>query len=441
MPQAAHRIEIPNRWSPRDYQQELWNALEAGTKRAVCIWHRRAGKDTVSINWTATQTYERVGLYWHCLPTYKQGRKIVWDGMSREGRRFLDYFPPELIVKQREDEMSLWFENGSQWQVIGAETADDVDKLVGANPVGVVFSEYSLMVPAIWNFIQPILAENGGWALFIFTPRGRNHGYEQYQLALKSDRWFSQLLTADDTGAVSPEDIEAAREDGMPEELIQQEFYCSWDAALAGAYYGDHMNKMKAEGRLTSVPHEPIKEVTTGWDLGIGDKTSIWFHQLVGKESRLIDYYESDGVGIEHYIKVLREKPYIYKEHLVPHDAQARYLGTGQTLYETARSLGLRMRVVPKLSIEDGIQAVRNLLPKTWIDETKCELGVRALREYTKEKIEGIVGPGNKTLFRDKPSHTWASNGADALRTLALGLRPDFAPRSRDQLAPKLSIV
>ena len=170
-------ITLPNNWQPRPYQENLWRALESGVKRAVTVWHRRAGKDLTFIHWTACKAFERPGLYWHILPTYAQGRKIVWDGMTRDGRKFLDAFPDEVIVKKRDDEMTLWLEGGSQWQVIGT---DNVDRLVGTNPVGCVFSEYPLQNPRAWDFIRPILAENGGWAVFSYTPRGRNHGYRLY---------------------------------------------------------------------------------------------------------------------------------------------------------------------------------------------------------------------------------------------------------------------
>ena len=205
-------INLPYDWKPRDYQWPLWEALEGGTKRAVAVWHRRAGKDLTSLNWTIMEAFRRVGLYWHVLPTYKQGRKIVWEGMTRDGRRFMDYWPEEAIVRRRDDEMTIWLANGSIWQVVGAENEEDVNKLVGANPLGVTFSEYALQVPAIWNFVRPILAENEGWALFIYTPRGRNHGYKLKQMAEKNPRWFFQSLNVDDTKAIKAEAIEHDRE-------------------------------------------------------------------------------------------------------------------------------------------------------------------------------------------------------------------------------------
>jgi len=444
-------FDVPYNWRPREYQEEAWTALEAGAKRAALVWHRRAGKDLFAINWCATQVFQRVGLYWHILPTYTQGRKVVWEGRTRDGRAFLDHFPgadPRLIgtennpiVRKREDTMGLWFANGSTYQVVGA---DEPDRLVGANPVGVIFSEWSIMSPEVWELLRPILAENGGWAVFIYTPRGRNHGYRTLKMAEKSPNWFAQLLRADRTNAISESIIDDERSEGMPEEMIQQEFYCSFDAPLVGAYYSDQMVAMTESPdpfnhRIGSVPWEPSLPVTTAWDLGMADATSIWFHQRVGGENRLIDYYHHSGVGIEHYAKILFQKPYVYGEHLVPHDAMVRELGTGQTRVERGRKYGLQMRVVPRIALSDGINAVRSLLPTCWIDEVKCKDGIEGLRQYTKEKISDSVGVNGEALFRDKPYHNWASHPADALRTLAVGMR---TARDVNQITyPKMAIV
>ena len=361
----------------------------------------------------------RPGIYWHLFPSYAQGRKAIWEGRDNEGHGFLDAFPEGSWFRKRDDEMSLWLHGGSIYQVIGC---DQIDRLVGANPVGCVFSEYSLQNPAAWQLIRPILANNNGWAIFAYTPRGRNHGYKLLQMAEESDRWFSQVLTVDDTNVVSDEIIESEKEE-MPKELFEQEYYCSFDAPLVGAYYGELLSEANKEGRISKVPWVPEKPVVTGWDLGMSDSTSIWFAQRVGSEVRLIDYYESSGQGLEHYAKVIRDKPYVYEEHLVPHDAQVRELGTGKSRMETAMSLGLRMRVVPKLSLEDGIQATRLLLRNVWLDESNCARGFQALREYVKAPIENERGPNGEVLYRDRPKHNWASHAADALRTLAVGMR------------------
>lgn len=408
-------LELPYGWAPREYQLPVWHALEEGYRRAYIVWHRRAGKGAVMVNWCVTQAAQRVGLYWHVLPTYKQGRKIIWDGMTKEGRKFTDYFPPELILRKNEQEMTIWMTNGSLYQVVGA---DDVDKLVGANPVGVVLDEYALMDRSVWNFFRPILAENGGWAVFTTTPRGRNHAYELWQRAQKNKRWFTQLLTVDDTGAVSPEAIQEDRDSGMPEELVQQEYWCSWDAPLVGSYYGDQVNAaMKDPKRITKVPWDPAALVTTAWDLGVGDATAIVFAQFVGKEVRIIDYYSSMGKGLDHYAKILQEKPYAYKEAILPHDAAQRSIESGKTRVAILQGMGFRCRVLERLPIEDGIAAVRALWPMLWIDEEKCEVFIRAAREYRKDYDT------KSETYRETPRHDWTSNPMDALRYLALGYR------------------
>ena len=407
-------ITVPLDWAPRPYQFPLWKFLEDGGKRAVAVWHRRAGKDLLSINWCAVSALTRPGLYWHLFPTYNQGRKIAWDGMTRDGRKFIDHFPKEMWEAVNNTEMRLTLKNGSIYQVVGT---DNVDRLVGANPVGVVFSEYSLQDPRAWDYIRPILAENGGWALFIYTARGRNHGYDLLNMAKRNEKWFQQTLTVEDTRAISSDAVEEERQAGMPEEMIQQEFYCSFDAPLVGSYYGSAMAKLLADGRLTSLPYEPRLEVHTAWDLGVGDSTAIVFYQKHGQEIRIIDYYENSGEGLAHYAKIVKEKEYVYGEHLAPHDIQVRELGSGKSRLEVARELGIRFRVVPNLRIDDGIEAVRTTLPKCWFDETKTRHLIESLRQYRKDFDE------KNKVFRDKPLHDWTSHPADAFRYMCVGIR------------------
>ena len=415
-------ITVPLNWAPRPYQFPLWKFLEDGGKRAVAVWHRRAGKDLLSVNWCAVSALTRPGLYWHLFPTYNQGRKIAWDGMTRDGRKFLEHFPKEMWEAVNNTEMRLTLKNGSIYQVVGT---DNVDRLVGANPVGVVFSEYSLQDPRAWDYIRPILAENGGWALFIYTARGRNHGYDLLNMAKRNEKWFQQTLTVEDTRAISSDAVEEERQAGMPEEMIQQEFYCSFDAPLVGSYYGSAMAKLLADGRLTSLPYEPRLEVHTAWDLGVSDSTAIVFYQKHGQEIRIIDYYENSGEGMAHYAKIIKEKEYVYGEHLAPHDIQVRELGSGKSRLEVARELGIRFRVVPNLRIDDGIEAVRTTLPKCWFDEKKCSHLIESLRQYRKDFDE------KNKVFRDRPLHDWTSHPADAFRYMCVGIRDQLDMNAR----------
>lgn len=441
---AETTLEIPIRWKPREYQMKAWQALQHdGFRRAALFWHRRAGKDLFGLNFIATKLMQRIGTYWHVLPTYRQGRNIVWNGYTRDGRPFLDHLPMQLHTRIREDEMSIWFRNpysgdqrGSLYQVIGA---DDPDRMVGANPVGVIFSEWALMKPGVWDYIRPILAENDGWAIFITTPRGKNHAWAMLESAKKDpEHWFWQVLTVDDTHAVPMEAIEADRRSGMPEEIVRQEYWCDFEAPLVGSYYADQMAYLMAEGRITKVPWEPDLPVTTAWDMGVNDASAVWFAQEHGREIRLIDFYYSSGVGLDHYAKILREKPYSYSRHLFPWDVRVREMTTGRSRVESLLRLGIRPTVTPQLGVPDGINAVRALLPRCWFDEEKVDVGIRALKEYTKETT-GERDAYGRPMFRDKPLHNWASNPADAFRTLAIGWR-DRSTYS-GPLAPQISIV
>lgn len=398
----------------------LWGALESGIKRAVAVWHRRAGKDSLSLNWTARSAMLRAGVYWHMAPTQRQVRKIVWDNIDGQGRRIIDQVWPQAIrTNTRDQEMQIQLKNGSIWQCVGS---DNYNSLVGSNPVGVVFSEFSIADPKAWDYVRPILAENGGWALFIYTPRGPNHGKDLYDMACQERNWFSEILTVNDTNAIPLTAVDDERRAGMSEAMIEQEFYCSFSGVVDGSYYGKQIQAARNENRLTSVPYERTEPVITAWDLGTGDDTAIWFVQQIGLETRIIDYYENRGVGIDHYARVLSERDYIYKEHIMPHDAGHQQLATGKSLSKQLNQLGVKpTRVLPReqnLSDEVGIQAVRDLLPKCWFDHNKCKQGIKALELYRRDYDD------KRDVFKERPLHDWTSHAADAFRYLAMGLRP-----------------
>ncbi len=410
---APATVELPLGYEPRPYQREFYRrAVIERTPRICCIWHRRAGKDVTAWNSLICRAISDVGIYYYILPTYSQGRKILWDGITNEGKRMLEYIPQALTVRTLADEMKIELRNGSLIQILGS---DMYDRLMGTNPKGVVFSEYALQHPLAWEYVRPILAANGGWAVFLTTPRGRNHAFDLYEMAEKTEGWWAQRLTVDDTHAISTDAIQGDRESGMPEELIQQEYYCSWDSGLVGSYYA----KLLQSAQITRVPLDPAVGVETWWDLGIGDATAIWFSQRVGQEIHLIDYYEASGEGLPHYARVLQEKGYVYSGHHVPHDAQARELGTGKSRVEIAAALGMRFEIVPSISLEDGIEAVRVILPRCWFDAEKCKRGLQALREYHAEynDLRRIKG--------SKPVHDWSSHAADSFRYLAVGWRSE----------------
>ena len=408
-------ITIPNHWTPRDYQRPLWDYMEHGGKRAVAIWHRRAGKDSMSLNWTACAAFQRVGVYWHMLPTAKQARKVVWDSIDKQGRRVIDQVFPEALRKSTNaQEMRIELINGSIWQCVGS---DNYDSLVGSNPVGVIFSEFSVANPAAWDFMRPILGENEGWAVFIYTPRGKNHGHKLYVMAEENPSWFAQMLRLDESGAYPLEVVEEDRKAGMPEPMIEQEYFCSFEAAVLGAYYGKLIRQLELDDRVTGVPWAPEVEVHTAWDLGMDDMTAIWFYQMVGKEVRIIDYYENHGESPQHYVATLKSKPYVYGRHYLPHDVKVRELGTGKSRQETLQKLGLRADIVPRLAVEDGIQAVRNILPRCWFDKKATLKGREALSLYRSEYDEKYQ------TYKARPVHDWTSHASDAFRYLAVALR------------------
>jgi hypothetical protein len=386
--------------------------LDSGKKRAVAVWHRRAGKEKTFINYVAKAAFQRVGTYFYLFPTYTQAKKVLWDGRDREGFPFMAHFPREVVAKKNEAELRVELVNGSAVQLVGS---DNIDSVLGTNPVGCVFSEYALQDPKAWDYMRPILRENGGWAIFDYTPRGKNHGFSLYQMARNNPDWFAEILTVADTKALSEEDINKERREGMSEELVQQEFYCSFEGVQFGAYFGKQLKDAEDDGRVTRVAYEPNIGVETWWDLGIGDSTAIWFTQSVGREIRVIDFYEASGEGLPHYAKKLQERPYVYSRHHAPHDIEVRELGSGRSRKETAASLGIVFDVVPNLALEDGIEAARSLIARCWFDSHRCERGLNALASYHKAYDDKARD------WKSYPAHDWSSHAADAFRYLAVG--------------------
>lgn len=412
--------KIPNNWAPRPYQLPFWRYMENGGKRAVQVWHRRAGKDSAALNWTAFDAVQNVGLYWHMAPEQRQVRKIVWDGVNKQGRIIDQVFPKEIRQSTNETEMKIVLKNGSIWQCVGS---DNYNSLVGANPRGVVFSEYSISDPDAWDFIRPILLENGGWAIFPYTPRGQNHGKNLFDMACKNQDWFCQRLGVDDTGIITPEQIEQERKELVVQigleaanAIIQQEYFCSFTAAVLGSYYGHLIRELEKDGRISTESYEPSLPVITAWDIGVGDSTAIWFAQKIGNELRIIDYYEASGVGLPHYVKVLKEKPYMYDFHILPHDIRNTDFSTGISRLDALRSMNVgRIEVLQATAVDDGIDAVRRLLPKCRFNKDKCEAGLKKLKLYQKDWSDK-----NKD-WSLKPKHDYTSHAADAFRYLAQG--------------------
>ena len=414
-------ITLPHNWHPRPYQFGLWRYLEQGGKRAVAVCHRRWGKDEVALHWTAVAAHQEVGTYWHCLPEYAQARKAIWDAVNPHTgiRRIDEAFPREVRESTNDQQMFIRFKCGSTWQVVGS---DSYNSLVGAPPRGIVFSEWALADPAVWAYLRPILLENGGWSLFIYTSRGKNHGYTTWKISQAEPGWFGIRQNALETGVFTREQLTSelreyradyGDEDG--EALFEQEYNCSFDVAVIGSYYGRLLARLDQDKRLTAVPFDPNFPVYTGWDLGIDDSTAVWFIQAVGREIRVIDYLEARGRALVDIARDVKAKPYVYAEHYCPHDIDTREMTTAKTRKQALEDVGVMpIRVGSKLPVADGINAVRNLLPRCVFDEKQCEKGLNALRQYRTDWDEKA-----KTARRT-PKHDWSSHGADAFRELAV---------------------
>ncbi|MCC6779783.1 MAG: hypothetical protein IT537_24645 [Hyphomicrobiales bacterium] len=319
-----------------------------------------------------------------------------------------------------ETELRVDYPEGAQIRLYGA---DNPDALRGIYLDGIVLDEYADMDARVWSeIIRPSLADRRGWAVFIGTPRGRNAFFEMWRRSQTEKGWYSLMLKASETGLIPSSELELARRD-LTEEQYAQEFECSFEAAVVGAYYGRVMAQAERDGRIARVPHDPAVRVWTAWDLGIRDATAIWFAQMIGREVRIIDYYEASGVDLGHYVREIVSRPYIYAGHIVPHDAQAKELGTGKSRLETLRQLGLNsLTVAPMHRIEDGINAVRMLVPRCWFDAVKGARGIDALKLYRAETDDRRADPQGRPVLRPRPVHDWTSHAADAFRYLAMTL-------------------
>lgn len=407
-------LSLPYNYVPRDYQVLSWNVvLQEAFKRGLLIWPRRNGKDLHCWNITITKAFQRVGLYYYIAPYYNQGRQIIWEGIDGDGRPFLDYIPKQLIESATKIDMRIKLVNGSQIKVVGS---DNIDAIVGTNPIGIIFTEFPLHKRGVWDYLRPILAENGGWALFNGTPRGMaNEAYEIYIQALRPDSsWFLQHLTRDDTGVPSLEAIQEDRDSGMPEAYVLQEYYTNFIAGNIGTYYSTEMDILRQEKRITKVPYDPRLPVYTFWDLGKRDATAVWFIQVFQQEIRVIDYYEQIEKSLIHHIKHVKGLRYSYEAHYAPHDIKVEEMTTKISRWDVAQEHGIEFEVVEKLPLMEGIEAVRNVIVRCWFDEEKTTLGRRALEHYHKNF------DAKNEVYSETPAKSWANHGADAFRQMAV---------------------
>ena len=384
-----------------------------------------SGKDLTIWNLCIREALKKVGIYYYILPTYSQARKTLWDSITNDGIRFLDYIPPEFVAKKNEQEMKITFTNGSILQLCGSK---DYDRLMGTNPCGVVFSEYALQDPRAYQYIRPILVANGGWCIFASTVRGKNALWELYNIAKEAKDWFCIKLSVEETKHIPLELIEHEIQSGeMSRDLAMQEYWNDFNLGVEGAYYAKYVDKMRLNNQIGQVPWEPAFKVNIAVDLGMRDSTTIIFFQTIGQTVRIIDVYSNDSKGLEHYAQVIFSKPYQLGVAIAPHDIAVRELGTGMSRLEKSRQLGLDFVIAPSLSIFDGIEAVRTTLPKIWIDEDKCKPLIAALENYRKEY------DAKKQIYYDRPFHDKHSHFCDSLRYLCISLSKTQDGRSAEE--------
>jgi hypothetical protein len=422
------KIDLPhNGWNPRPHQMALWNYLNNGGKRAVAVWHRRAGKDDVLLHHTMRSAWLRPANHWHCLPEYAMARKAIWDAVNPHTgiRRIDEAFPQALRESTREHDMHITFKNGSTWSCIGS---DSYNRTVGSSAAGIVYSEYALCNPSAWAYHRPMIEENNGWAAFITTPRGRNHAWDMLNHARRAEGWFSEVLTAVDTGALTRQQLDDSLAEyvslygaDMGRAAYESEYMCSFSAAIMGAYYALECAEVRNEGRILDIEPDLDRPVDRAWDLGVRDDTAVWWYQARGGQLLILDVMAGSQVGVEHHrdeiFKRHQERGWIHGNDYVPHDAKIKEWGSGRTRVETMQSMGLSPILVPLAGLEDGINAVRRTLPLC-VFHPRCEAGIAALENYQREWDD------DKKTFKLNPLHNWASHYSDAFRYLAQGWRP-----------------
>lgn len=431
---------IPNNFEPRPYQRKFMRYFTDGAsdgrgKRAAWCVHRRGGKDLTALHTTAFLAHRRVGTYWHIFPTAEQGRKALWTEFRDDGVRIMENVFPKWMRKTPREfsangEMIVELKCGSVWRLMGSDKIE----VVGAGPVGVVFSEFALAKPKTWELVSPMLRANGGWAAFISTPRGKNHFWEQYDRAKREQGWFCDVQTVHDTGQtywstrrpgerIGPDEMmEEERAAGRMESFIRQEYLCDWTAANVGAVWGDQIEGLEKAGAICAFePEEP--RVFTTWDLGgsgaKGDATAVWIWAATEKSYDLLDYYENQGKPLSHYHDEVDERLRVLGlraiRHWMPHDAVNMYPVGSSVFEQSVEHWGSdRVALVPKRNMLDGIQAGRWLLQQPIRIHERCGEGIEALKAYHYEWDE------DRKVLSNAPAHDWSSHGSDAFRYLAV---------------------
>jgi phage terminase large subunit len=397
-------IVIP--YAPRDQQAQIHELIDS-KRFTVVVAHRRMGKTVSAINHIikdAVLNQKEAPRYAYIAPTYGQAKRVAWD--------YLVKYSTPLGGTQNISELRVDFW-GRRIQLYGS---DNPEALRGQYFDGVILDEIGDQNPKIWtDIIRPALADRLGWCLFIGTPKGHNHFKDLRDRAETEDGWGLLEFKASQTGVIAQTELDAAKSE-MGEDKYLQEFECSFNAAVEGSYYGQILNDLETKNHIQEIPRDDLCRTITAWDLGMGDSTAIWVAQIAGSEIRLVDYYENNGVGLDKYVSWLRDNNWASAEHILPHDVQVRELGSGKSRLEVLQEAGLNVRIASRMSVDDGIQAVRRLLPRCWFNVPAVKQGLDCLRNYRREFDE------KRKVFYDRPLHDWSSHGSDAFRYLAIGL-------------------
>jgi phage terminase large subunit len=401
---------ISTGYEPRDPQNKIHRAIR-DNRFVVCVAHRRMGKTVAAINQlihSALNNKLANPRYCYIAPTYSQAKRVVFD--------YLVEFTRPLGAKVNIAELRVDF-MGRRISLYGSENGDS---LRGQYFDGVVLDEIGDQNPKIWNeILRPALSDRKGFCLFIGTPKGNNHFKDLRDRAETAEGWKLLEFKASQTGLIDAQELSSAKNE-MGEDKYIQEFECSFDSPVEGSYYGKLMNEAEESNRVGIVPRDDLSKTFTAWDLGMSDSTSIWVCQTVGKEVRLVDYVENHSQSLEWYVNWLRDNKWDKATHILPHDVEVRELGTGRSRKEMLMESGLEIIIAPKLSVADGIQAVRRLLPRCWFNKETTKQGIDCLRNYRRVYDE------KRNVFFDTPLHDFASHGSDAFRYLAVGLNePD----------------
>jgi hypothetical protein len=406
-------IDIELDYKPRDVFEDFHNREQ---RWAVIVAHRRCGKTVACINdliYKALIDGKEDGRYAYLAPYYAQAKSIAFDYLMR-------FSEP---VRANHNVSELWVEliNGARIRLFGA---DNADSLRGLYLDGVVLDEFADMKPSLWGAVlRPLLSDRRGWATFIGTPKGHNQFWEIYNNATKDDSWYVKTLRASQTGLIPQEELDDARKMQTQDQYLA-EWECDFESAIIGAFYGKEMRQLTDQGRILDIEYDPMFPVHTAWDLGYSDDTAIWWFQVVHGEIRMLDYHSSNGQPVAFYAGIIqsreKERGYVYGTHYLPHDARAKTLASNKSIIEQlSDKIPLKyLKIVPSLSLQDGIQATRLALTRAWFDH-KCEDGIECLRQYQREYDE------DKKVFRDKPRHDWTSHGADAFRMLAIAWKEE----------------